>query len=129
MAAAHASIGTRRSGRPGVPSTHKEVVMTQGAMHPVEDRTDESTEPEEAEEPGLVSGRPSEDRGFEVVETGVGVAFGVAIGTAVAGPIGAAVGGVVGAAAGFMVGEASERAAGRAVATTDASEPEDDDKD
>lgn len=103
--------------------------MTQGVMHPVEDRTDESTEPEEAEEPGLVSGRPIEDRSFEVVETGVGVAFGVAIGTAVAGPIGAAVGGVVGAAAGFMVGEATERAAGRAATTTDASEPEDHDKD
>lgn len=104
--------------------------MTQGVMLPAQDSTDEATEPEKLEEPaepGLVSGRPIEDRSFEVVEAGVGVAFGLAIGTAVAGPIGAAVGGVVGAAAGFMVGEAAEHAAGRAATTTDASGPKDSD--
>ncbi len=70
---------------------------------------------------GLIAGRPVEDRSFEVVETGIGIAAGVAIGTAVAGPIGTAVGGLIGAAAGIVAGEAVERAAGRAATTTDAS--------
>ena len=74
----------------------------------------------EPEEPGLILGRPAEDRAFEVVETGIGMAAGLAIGTALAGPIGAAVGGLVGAAAGLVVGEAIERTAGPAARTTDA---------
>lgn len=70
-------------------------------------------------EPGLISGRPAEDRSFEAVEAGVGVAAGLVIGTAVAGPIGTAIGGLVGAAAGLVAGEAIERAAGPAATTTD----------
>ena len=73
----------------------------------------------EAGEPGIVMGRPVEDRSFEAVETGLGMAVGLAIGTAVAGPIGAAVGGLAGAAAGLLAGEAIERAAGPAATTTD----------
>ncbi len=80
--------------------------------------------PDETEEAGLILGRPVEDRSFEMVEAGVGLAAGIAIGTAVAGPIGSAVGGLIGAAAGIVAGEAVERAAGRAATTTDASEPE-----
>ncbi len=73
----------------------------------------------EAGESGIVMGRPVEDRSFEAVETGLGMAVGLAIGTAVAGPIGAAVGGLAGAAAGLLAGEAIERAAGPAATTTD----------
>ncbi len=72
------------------------------------------------EEPSLVMGRPVEDRGFEVVEAGVGACAGMAIGTAVAGPIGTVVGGVVGVAAGLVAGERIERAAGHAAETMDA---------
>ena len=68
----------------------------------------------------LVYGRPVEDRGFEMVETGAGFAVGLAVGAMVAGPIGAAVGGVAGAAGGFVAGEALERRIGRAATTTDA---------
>ncbi len=75
--------------------------------------------------PYLVLGRPVEDRSFEVVETGVGIAAGMAIGTAVAGPIGTAIGGLLGAAAGLVTGEAVERAAGRAATTTDATDATD----
>ena len=73
-------------------------------------------------EPGSLNaaGRPIEDRSFEAVETGIGLAAGAAIGTAVAGPIGAAVGGLIGAAAGLAAGEVVERAAGKAATTTDA---------
>jgi hypothetical protein len=79
---------------------------------------------DEPEEPGLVLGRPVEDRGFEAVEAGIGIAAGLAIGTAVAGPIGTVVGGLVGAATGIVAGEAVERAVGRAATTTDAAELE-----
>jgi hypothetical protein len=75
-------------------------------------------------EPGLVFGRPMEDRGFEMVEATAGFAAGLAIGAVVAGPIGAAVGGLAGAAGGFVAGEALERAAGRAATTTDATDEE-----
>jgi hypothetical protein len=75
-------------------------------------------------EPNLVLSRPVEDRSFEAVEAGVGLAAGIAIGTAVAGPIGTAVGGLIGAAAGIFAGEALERAAGRAATTTDATDDE-----
>lgn len=78
----------------------------------------------EAGEPGIIFGRPVEDRGFEAVETGLGMAVGFAIGTAVAGPIGAAVGGLAGAAAGLVAGEAIERAAGPAATTTDCGRPQ-----
>lgn len=71
-------------------------------------------------EDGLVAGRPVEDRSFEVVETGLGVAAGVAIGAVVAGPPGAVIGGVIGAVAGFAAGEALERHEGLAAETTDA---------
>ena len=81
------------------------------------DRLEDTDEPGE---PGLIFHRPLEDRSFEVVETGIAVAAGLAIGTAVAGPIGTAVGGLVGIAAGLMAGEAVERAAGPAATTTDA---------
>ncbi len=69
---------------------------------------------------GLVMGRPVEDRSFEAVEAGMGLAAGVAIGAAIAGPIGAAAGGLVGAAAGLVAGEALERHEGLAATTTDA---------
>jgi hypothetical protein len=78
----------------------------------------------EPEEPGLIMGRPVEDRSFEAVEAGVGFAAGLAIGTAMAGPIGGAVGGLVGMAGGIAAGEVLERVAGRAATTTDASETE-----
>jgi hypothetical protein len=78
----------------------------------------------EPDEPGLILGRPVEDRSFEVVEAGIGVAAGLAIGTAVAGPIGTAVGGLVGAAAGIIAGEALERAVGAAATTTNAGGPD-----
>lgn len=77
----------------------------------------------EPDEPGLILGRPVEDRSFEAVEASVGLAAGLAIGTAVAGPIGAAVGGLVGLAGGIAAGEALERAVGRAATTTDAGDP------
>lgn len=78
----------------------------------------------EPDEPGLILGRPVEDRSFEAVEAGAGFAAGLAIGSAVAGPIGAVVGGLVGLAGGIAAGEALERAVGRAATTTDASDPE-----
>jgi len=78
-------------------------------------------EPDRTEEGGMVLGRPVEDRSFEGVGAGLGVAAGLAIGTAVAGPIGTAVGGLAGAVAGFLAGEAIERAAGPAATTTDTS--------
>jgi len=77
-------------------------------------------EPETPGEPGLVRGRPIEDRSFEAVETTVGVVVGLAIGSAVAGPAGAAVGAAVGGAAGLAGGEILERAEGRAARSTDA---------
>lgn len=78
----------------------------------------------EPDEPGLILGRPVEDRSFEAVEAGVGFAAGLAIGSAVAGPIGAAVGGLVGLTGGIAAGEALERAVGRVATTTDAGDPE-----
>lgn len=75
-------------------------------------------------EDGLVAGRPIEDRSFEIVEAGVGAAFGAAIGTAVLPGLGTAVGGVVGAAAGFVAGEALERHEGKVARTTDAVDDE-----
>ncbi len=76
--------------------------------------------PDEPDEPGLLAGRPIEDRSFEAVEAGVGLAAGIAIGSAIAGPLGAAVGGLVGIAGGIATGEVIERAAGRVATTTDA---------
>jgi len=76
--------------------------------------------PDELGEPGLILGRPVEDRAFEAVEASVGLAAGIAIGSALGGPIGAAVGGLVGAAGGLAAGEALERAEGRAAITTNA---------
>jgi hypothetical protein len=78
---------------------------------------------DEPDEPGLIAGRPVEDRSFEAVEAGVGLAAGIAIGSAIAGPIGAAVGGIVGIAGGIATGEAVERAMGRVATTTDATRP------
>lgn len=80
--------------------------------------------PEKPEEPGLIAGRPVEDRSFEAVEAGVGLVAGIAIGSAIAGPIGAALGGLVGVAGGIATGEVIERAVGRAATTTDATTPE-----
>jgi len=80
--------------------------------------------PVEPEEPGLIAGRPVEDRGFEAVEACVGLAAGIAIGSAIAGPIGAAVGGIVGIAGGLATGEAVERSVGRVATTTDATATE-----
>jgi hypothetical protein len=93
----------------------------------VEDEAVEAPFPEalfDLDEPGLIAGRPVEDRTFEAVEAGVGLAAGIAIGSAIAGPIGAAVGGLVGMAGGIATGEAIERAAGRVATTTDATGPE-----
>ena len=84
--------------------------------------------PEGTGEPGLIHGRPVEDRSFELVEVGAGIAAGLAIGTAVAGPVGSAVGVIIGAAAGMIAGEAVERAVGRAATTTDAEDAEDPDR-
>ena len=74
-------------------------------------------------EPGLVLGRPAEDRIFEVVELASGAAIGIGCGMAIAGPIGAAVGGVAGAAIGAFLAEALERAEGTAATTWDATQP------
>lgn len=73
----------------------------------------------------LVAGRPVEDRGFEAVETSLGLIAGVAIGAVVAGPVGAIVGGVAGAAGGVAAGEMFERHEGRAARMLDATEGED----
>jgi outer membrane lipoprotein SlyB len=90
--------------------------MTQATLAPGPTRTGE----EHDEEPGLVGGRPIEDRSFELVEVAAGAAAGMLIGSAVAGPVGTVVGGVAGAAVGIVGGEAVERRAGRAATTTDA---------
>ena len=79
---------------------------------------DHREDTDELGEPGLILGRPVEDRSFEAVEVSVGMAAGLAIGTAVAGPMGTAVGALLGAAAGLVAGEAAERAAGPAATTT-----------
>lgn len=89
----------------------------------VEPVADPEVEPIHGSQPledGLVAGRPVEDRSFEVVETGLGVAAGVAIGAVVGGPPGAVIGGVIGGVAGFAAGEALERHEGLAAETTDA---------
>jgi uncharacterized protein YcfJ len=98
----------------------KERAMTQTLVRELVPDEAEAT----PEEPGLVLGRPIEDRSFEAVETAVGLVAGIAIGSALGGPIGAAVGGFVGAAGGLAAGEALERAEGLAATTTDAAEPE-----
>jgi uncharacterized protein YcfJ len=102
----------------GIPSVPKERAMVETLVAP--DRETEMLERHPLAEPSLVMGRPVEDRGFEVVQAGVGACAGLAIGTAVAGPIGTVVGGVVGAAAGLLAGERIERAAGHAAETMDA---------
>ncbi len=78
---------------------------------------------DDSAEDGLIAGRPVEDRGFEVVEVGVGASAGLALGAVVAGPIGAAAGAVIGAAAAMVAGEAIERRVGHAAETTDATKP------
>jgi hypothetical protein len=88
--------------------------MTQIAVREREDELDAPVEP------GLVLGRPLEDRSFEAVETGVGVVAGLTLGALVGGPIGAVAGGVMGGAAGLAAGEALERREGAAARTTDA---------
>jgi hypothetical protein len=80
-------------------------------------------------ENGLVFGRPVEDRAFEAVEAGAGLAVGVAIGAAVAGPVGATVGAVVGALGGLATGEVVERAVGLAATTTNATPADEDVRD
>jgi hypothetical protein len=91
----------------------------------VRDETRDELQPEEVElEPGLIAGRPVEDRSFEAVEASVGLFAGAAIGAAVAGPIGGVVGGLIGLTGGITAGEAVERAAGRAATTTDATGPD-----
>jgi hypothetical protein len=112
----------------------KERAMTQATLTPRESDSpvapetapepepETAPEPEPFEEPYLILGRPVEDRSFEAVEAGAGLAVGAAVGS-VAGPIGTAIGGLVGAAAGLIVGEAVERAAGRAATTMDAEDP------
>lgn len=93
------------------------------AQHVLErDRVEREDAPE-AEDAGLVLGRPVEDRSFEAVEAAAGIALGIAVGATVAGPIGAVVGGIAGAAVGITAGEALERAEGRAARTTDATVP------
>jgi outer membrane lipoprotein SlyB len=93
--------------------------------------SDPLPEPEEPFDEGLIAGRPVEDRSFELVETGVGIALGVAAGiaagTALAGAPGTVIGGIfgaiVGGAIGFGAGEALEQAEGLAAKTTDATTP------
>jgi len=97
---------------------HEEPAMTQTILPPAPHP--DIDEMEGPDEPGLILGRPVEDRGFETVETGIGVAAGIAIGTAVAGPVGTVIGGLVGAGIGLAAGEVVERAAGHAAETTDA---------
>ena len=92
------------------------------AEQPVPAQRDATRSAEQWSEPGLIAGRPVEDRSFEAVEVGVGASLGLAIGAAVAGPIGAAAGVLVGGAAALVAGEAIERAAGHAAETTDATD-------
>lgn len=92
--------------------------MTQATLAPGPAKADDEYD----DEPGLVGGRPIEDRSFELVEVAAGAAAGMLIGTAVAGPVGTVVGGIAGAAVGVVGGEALERREGRAALTTDASE-------
>jgi hypothetical protein len=87
-------------------------------QQPIRARPEQVAEAED--EPGLVLGRPAEDRTFEAVEITAGTAVGVAIGMAAGGPIGAVAGAVIGAVVGIAVGEALERAAGAAATTMDA---------
>lgn len=89
--------------------------MTQATL--TREAVDDSEEPVDE---GLLLGRPVEDRSFEMVETGAGLAAGAAVGAAIAGPVGAAAGALVGATMGIVGGEALERAEGRAATTTDA---------
>jgi hypothetical protein len=126
MAAEQASFGPPRIGCAGVAWWRKEPAMNETPLlHEPQAVTHQpQSDMHEPDEPGLVLGRPVEDRSFEVVEAGIGLAAGLAIGTAVAGPIGTVVGGLVGAATGIVAGEAVERAVGRAATTTDATEPE-----
>jgi hypothetical protein len=77
---------------------------------------------EEPQEPGLVLGRPAEDRTFEAVEIAAGAATGAGLGALAGGPIGAVIGVAVGAAVGAIAGEALERAEGAAATTTDATD-------
>ncbi len=114
--------------KPSTVALESSVAMPQTSMVPeLPEAADERPVPisglpgraSEAREPGLIMGRPVEDRSFEAVEAGLGMAVGLAIGTAVAGPIGAAIGGLAGAGAGLLAGEAIERAAGPAATTTD----------
>ena len=76
-----------------------------------------------AEQHGLPH-RPIEDRGFEAVETTIGMVFGVVVGLTAGGPVGGVIGGLLGAGIAFALGEALERAQGLAALTTDAEQPE-----
>jgi uncharacterized membrane protein len=91
--------------------------MTQATLAPGPTRVGEE---HEDDEPGLIAGRPIEDRSFELVEVAAGAAAGMLIGSAVAGPAGTLVGGVAGAVVGIVGGETIERHAGLAATTTDA---------
>jgi outer membrane lipoprotein SlyB len=122
MVTQDALFGTARLRPRGVRFVAKEMAMSQATL--TDEPREEGKSVHEAREPGLVLGRPIEDRSFEMVETGIGVAAGLAIGTAVAGPVGTVVGGLVGAAAGIVAGEAVERAVGPAAETTDVGGPE-----
>jgi hypothetical protein len=75
---------------------------------------------ETEDEPGLLFGRPVEDRSFETVELAAGAALGLALG-ALAGPLTAVVGAIVGAAVGATAAEVLEELAGGVTRTTDTS--------
>jgi hypothetical protein len=70
------------------------------------------------DEPGLLFGRPVEDRSFETVELAAGAALGFALG-ALIGPLTAVVGALVGAAVGATAAEVVEELAGIVTRTTD----------
>lgn len=72
------------------------------------------------EEPGLLFGRPVEDRSFETVELAAGAALGLALG-ALVGPLTAVIGAFVGAAVGATAAEIVEELAGAVTRTTDTS--------
>ncbi len=75
MAIEQASFGTPESVLSGVRSWRKEAAMSQTTV--VHDPREATGEPAE---PGLIAGRPVEDRSFEAVEVSVGIAAGMNVG-------------------------------------------------
>jgi outer membrane lipoprotein SlyB len=85
------------------------------------DQGDRPVEPVDEEEPGMLFGRPVEERSFETVELAVGAAIGFSAGAALGGLAGAVIGGLLGAAVGAGAAERLEHAVGAVGLTTDTS--------